>query len=213
MSWDVFSSAPVIVRPSSFPTLVPTKPLFDIITNSPTEKPSTNIKTQTQIQSPTERPIRLTTTNPTLIPTLNPTVIPSTLIPTLNPTVMPSTLIPTTSYPITSLPTISTNSVNSVNTNKNDSGNQTNTTSVIIAVVVVFVVMLVLIAFLCFSKKKEKRDPYQVWTNFYEMKQIRESENLPTDIHHFYNKSTPSSTHEKPPFVPYVSTRPSIRKK
>ena len=49
MSWDVFSSAPVILRPSSFPTLVPTTPLFNIITNSPTEKPSTNIKIQTQI--------------------------------------------------------------------------------------------------------------------------------------------------------------------
>ena len=106
-----------------------------------------------------------------------------------------------------------TNSVNSVNSNKNDSGNQTNTTSVIIAVVVVFIVMLVFIAFLCFGKKKEKHDPYQVWTNFYETKQIRESENLPTDIHHFYNKSNTPSIHRNTSFVPHVSTRSSTNQR
>jgi hypothetical protein len=206
ISWAAFSSAPVIVRPSSFPTLVPTTPTFNILTNPPTERPS--IKTQ----NPTL--IHLSTISPTVIPTLKPTLISTTHIPTTShPTSgYPTTIRPTTSYPTTSYPTITTNVVNSVNSNKNDTGNQTNMTSIIIAVVVVFVVMFALIAFLCFGKKKEKHDPYQIWTNFYETKQNRMSEKLPTDIHHFYNKPvTTLSMHGKTLLVPpRLSIHPNL---
>jgi hypothetical protein len=147
----------------------------------------------------------LSTISPTVIPTPKPTLIPTTYIPTTShPTTgYPTTIRPTTRYPTTSYPTITTNVVNSVNSNKNDTGNQTNMTSIIIAVVVVFVVLFALIAFLCFGKNKGKHDPYQIWTNFYETKQNRMSENVPTDIHHFYNKPvTTSSMHGKTLLVP-----------
>jgi hypothetical protein len=108
---------------------------------------------------------------------------PTTLIPTLNPTTLIPTLNPTTSYP-----TISTISVNALTSNKSETGNKTNSTDIIIATCVGSTVILVVIAFLCFGKKK---DPYQIWTNFYETKQNRMSENITTDIHHFYNKPSP----------------------
>jgi hypothetical protein len=205
ISWAAFSSAPVIVRPSSFPTLVPTTPMFNIITNSPiliiTNRPSvspTVINTHIPSQNPTIKQDISTfiTNSPSFKPSINPTLFP-TPIPTILPT--------------TNNPTISDNSINSLNANKNDNNNQINVTNITIATVILFVVILLVIAFLCFSKKSVKHDPYQIWTNFYEEKQNRASENMSTDIHHFYNKPAPPSIHSKPAFVPYVSTRFSIQ--
>ena len=205
VSWAAFSSAPVPVRPSAFPTRVPTGSMFNIMTNAPTTRTPTSLRVS--IASPTLAPSKLI---PTQLPSVQPSLLPSVApsgTPSLQPSLQPS-LTPTTS------PTaaVGASSINSVST-----GQYVNS-STAIGVGIGCVILVILLAISCvfFSKKsKEKKTPYEIWSSHYSNKnQLLQNNIQPQtheDIHHFYRKSQRPSVNQNSVFTPHVSGRTSFR--
>ena len=202
LSWAMFSVAPTIYT-NIPPTLVPTKSMFTMLTNPPTNiktnRPSfrvtsspssihpTIIITRTPTQQPTQQPSQQPTQQPSQQPTQSPTPIV-----TQNPTNFMRDIY-------TSPPTTDTLSSLSKDVGSNNQQSGLNTT---IAIIVVIIVVFFIVTFSYFIIKNngcEKPSAYRKWVNHYDNNKINNSQSTENqDIHHFYSKSAP-------PFKPHIS--------
>jgi hypothetical protein len=218
LSWAVFSSAPTI-QSNIPPTRIPTVSMFSMTTPPPTVKPTIHatpapslLKTVSQQASPTQRP---NTASPTQQPSVQPTITPS-----FRPTPLP------TNIPTQALLTLNPTTASGVSSINSASNSQPGVSNVSIGVVVgcIIVALIVVVACIFFARKssKEKKTPYQIWSEHYSNKNqpMQNLENnvinhppihMNEDIHHFYSKSPRPSFNQNTVFTPHVSGRISSR--
>ena len=209
VGWAAFSTAPVPVTPSAFPSRVPTISMFSMLTNIPTRTPTS---LRVSIASPTISPSKLI---PTKLPSLNPTLVPSvtpsfqaSFQPSFQPSAQPS-FAPTNSQ---------TAAVGASSINNASTGDQSKiSTTVIGSIAGCLILVILIITFcICFIKKsKEKKNPYEIWSSYYSNKNqpthIQPQTHVNEDIHHFYRKSQRPSVNQNSVFTPHVSGRTSFR--
>ena len=193
LTWAMFSAAPTIYT-NIPPTLVPTKSMFTILTNTPT-----NIKTNTPSFRATPTPSSI---HPTVIITRSPTQQP-TQQPSRQPTQNPTPIITQNPTNVlrdiyTSPPTSNTLSSLSKDSGSNSQQSGLNTTIAIIIVIVIVFFIVIFSYFIIKNKGCEKSSAYNKWVNHYGNNKMNNKSNENQDIHHFYSKSAP-------PFKPHIS--------
>jgi len=190
-------------------------------TPPPTVKPTIHatpapslLKTVSQQASSTQRP---NTASPTQQPSVQPTITPS-----FRPTPQP------TNIPTQALLTLNPTTASGVSSINSASNGQTTSSSLSIGVVVgcIIVALIVVVACIFVARKssKEKKTPYQIWSEHYSNKgqeMQNQNKNVIThppinmkednDIHHFYSKSPRPSFNQNTVFTPHVSGRISSR--
>lgn len=219
VSWAAFSSAPVIVRPSAFPSRVPTISMFNMLTNIPTRAPKS---LRVSVGSPTLAPSKLIPTQlPSAQPTLTPSAVPS-IQPSIQPSFQPS--IQSSFQPSLTPTNNPTSAIGASSINSASSG-QTVTSPTVIGVGIGCIILVIIIVIACviFTRKSNgKMTPYEIWSSHYSKKNQQPHIQSPStdtneDIHHFYTKNNnyiPSprpSFNQNTVFTPHVSGRTSFR--
>ena len=207
----MFSTAPVPITPSFFPTRVPTINEFFIV--SPT--PSSFINKINPSLSPTNGPTKQTvfhsSSPPTHLRTREPSSLPTT-IPTVYTTASKSPT-PAPSFNPSQAPSFSqtqdiANKLSTDNSASTESSSQLQPSGIIAIVVVLFIMILLVVFFTYRVKNISKLKPHEIWRNYYD--ENKNTQNVAAhDIHHFYAKSNQDSS--RPQFVPHVSKRLSIQ--